>query len=497
MKAKRICYQALYGIFIVAFALVLGKVLFGDTIHSGNTMILLFYMVLGGGVMLLAYFLLSKYHSYIEKYYKVILIAFLAAYWILLMVNGFALRFTPSFDMDAVYGGAVQWVKDGSFSNYYEYYGYFPNNLGAMTVLHAVFSIVSVFGVSDFFAAGIVFNSLLLTVAVLMVSLVCRKLRGSVLGVLALVFFLLCVPFSFMGAAFYTDSLSVLFPVLFYYLYLRYKEQETWKMRMVFAAAMAVALTLGMMIKFTVLIMFVAVLIDGLLCMNWKKVCLFAGCSLLLAFAAFSIQNAYMYHAHLDREQCRQLNTPYLHWVMMGMQNSGYYNPEDYEYTRSFSPEERNQACLSRIGDRVKDMGLAGLTELFMNKMLVCFGDGTFALSDFLDDSPKKETWLHKYILYDGEKYTTYRHFTTGVLLAVYFFMLAGAVDCLRGKPDSGEMEILAPRLACLGILSFLLLWETSGRYFTNFVPLMLVCGVMAFGKKHEIDADGAKQMRK
>ncbi len=489
MKVKKICYQGLYCVFIFAFALVLGKVLFGDVVHGHNTITLLFYMALGVGAMLLAYRLLGKYHDFIERYDKIILIAFLLIYGIILLVNGFALRFTPTFDMDAVYGGAVQWVKEGSFSNYYEYYGYFPNNLGAMTVLHAVFSLASLFGISDFFAVGIVFNSLLITFTVLVVFLVCKKLRGSVGGVLALVFFLLCVPFSFMGAAFYTDSLSLLFPVLFYYLYLHYKEQETWKMRLVFAIAMAAALTLGMMIKFTVLIMLVAVLIDGLLCLHWKKVCLMAGCSIFLAVAVFGIRDAVLYHGHLDREQSRELKTPYLHWVMMGMQNSGYYNPEDYEYTRSYSSEERSGACLSKIKERVHDMGISGMTGLFMNKILVCFGDGTFALSDFLDDSPKKESWLHKYILYDGKKYSSYLHFSTGMLLMVYFFMLTGAVGCLRGSMDGGGWEILAPRLACLGILSFLMLWETSGRYFTNFVPLMLVCGVLTFGRESKAES--------
>lgn len=489
MKGKIITYKFFYGIFIFAYAMVFGKVLFGDGIHSYNTLYLLFYMLIAAAVLLFARHIFKKYSALIEGKYKVVLVVFLVVYGVLLLVNGFALRFTPAFDMDAVYGGAVQWVKEGSFSNYYEYYGYFPNNLGAMTILHFVFSLASVVGISDFFAVGIVLNSLFLTATVLVVSLICKKLQGSVAGLLALVFFLLCFPFSFMGAAFYTDSLSVLFPALFYYLYLHYQEQEGWKQRTVYAVGMAAALTVGIMIKFTVLIILVAVLIDALLCMHWKKVCLFAACCLVIAFGASGILNAYMYHAHLDRESCRQLNTPYLHWVMMGMQNNGSYNPEDYEYTRSFAPEERNEACLSRIGERIQSMGLSGTIELFLNKILVCFGDGTYALSDFLDDTPAHEGWRHKYILYDGEKYSTYKHASTGVLLLVYLFMLIGAWQCIREKQITPELEVLAPRLACLGILAFLMLWETSGRYFTNFVPMMIICGVIALarlGKERE-----------
>lgn len=495
MKAKTILYKAFMLLFFCAYLLIFGKVLFADTIHQYNTTTLLQYIVLGFAIIALSFYLLTKYNSLIQKHYRIILIVFLVAYGIAILVNGFRLRFTPTFDMDAIYGGAIQWLQEDTFTNYYEYFGYFPNNLGAMTVLHAVFGLASLFGISDFFAVGIVFNSLLLTATVLVVSLTCKKIRDEIAGVMALVFFLLCIPFLFMSAAFYTDSLSLLFPCLFYYLYLHYKEQETLKKQLIFAALMGVTLSIGMLIKFTVLIILVAVVIDALLCMNWKKVCLFTGCSLFFAYAVFGIMNTYMYHTHLDKEECEQLNTPYLHWVMMGMQNNGWYNPEDYEFTRSLSPEQRNSAILSRIKERVKNMGFSGTVELFMNKAVVCFGDGTYALSDFLDDTPDEEQEIHKYILYDGEKYSKYQHLTTGMLLTVYLFMLIGALQALREK-ELKRSIYLAPRLASLGILAFLILWETSGRYFTNFIPLMLICAVLSLERNEKKVAPKKKGKR-
>lgn len=482
---KKVIYNILFGIFSFAYLIVFCKVLFWDDIHNNNTAALLLFMLAGAGAAVLLYFVFSKYKNIIKKYYNIILAVFLVVYGIIVIVNGYLLRFTPAFDMDAIYGGAIQWLKEGSFTGYYEYYGYFPNNLGAMTILHFVFSVASVFGISDFFAVGIIFNSVIIILTVLVVSLTCRKLKGEVAGVMALVFFVLCVPFLFMGAAFYTDSLSVLFPALFYYLYLHFREQETLKGRIIFSLLMALALSVGMMIKFTVLIILVAVVIDALLCMDWRKVCLFTAVSVLTASAAFGIMNTYMYSVHLDKDTCRQLNTPYLHWVMMGMQNNGYYNPEDYEFTRSFAPEDRNSALLGRIKERIGKMSLSEIVEHFTNKAAVCFGDGTYALSDFLDDTPDREVWLHKYILYDGEKHVSYRNFTTGLLLMVYLFMIYGAVRCMISK-GLEKCRVLAPRLAALGILSFLLLWETSGRYFTNFIPLMIICAVISFDWKKE-----------
>ncbi len=480
MDIKKLLYKAFLLLFLCAFFIVWGKVLFRSSAHNYNTTSLFLYMSASMVILFLFYLFISRYNSIIKRHYKVILAVFLIVYGIILIINGFLLRFTPSFDMDAIYGGAIQWLKQGSFPDYYEYYGYFPNNLGAMLVLHTVFYIASVFGITDFFGAGIVFNSLIITMSAMAVSLTCKKLRGESAGVMALIFFALCIPFLFMGAAFYTDSLSLLFPVLFYYLYLHFKGQKTWKKKLLFAALMAIVLTAGMLIKFTVLIILVAVIIDALLSINWKEVCLIAGFSIIVAFVSFNAMDTYMYNKHLDKQACEELNTPYLHWVMMGLQNYGYYSPDDYEYTRSFPADKRNQACFSKIKERISEMGFKGVTELFINKADVCFGDGTFALSDFLDDTPDKERWVHKYILYAGGKYSSYQHFVTGILLGIYLFMLIGAVMCLKGK-ETGRNIILAPRMAGLGILAFLLLWETSGRYFTNFVPLLLVCAVLAF----------------
>lgn len=480
MDIKEKIYKTFLVIFLSNFFIVWGKILFGDVRYKYNTIVLVLYMSASIGITFAIYKFISRHNDIIKRYYKRILAVFLLVYCAIVIINSFLMRFTPVFDMEAVYGGAVQWIQQGSFPDYYEYFGYFPNNLGTMLVLHTVFLIASVFGISDFFAVGAVFNSFLITLAAMAVSLVCRKLKSESAGVMALVFFVFCIPFLFMGAAFYTDSLSLPFPVLFYYLYIHFKEQQTWKMRALFAFGMGLVLAIGMLIKFTVVIILAAVIIDALLSVNWKEACLLTGISLFIVFISFNLMNLYMYNRHLDKDISRQLNTPYLHWVMMGLQNNGAYSSDDYEYTRSFAPEERNKACLSKIKERISSMGFTGLTELFLNKADVCFGDGTFAISDFLDDSPDKTRWIHQYILYSGAKHYQYKHFVTGILLGVYLFMLKWAAICLKENKTRKDF-MLAPGMAGLGILVFLLLWETRGRYFTNFVPLMLVCAVMSF----------------
>ena len=60
--------------------------------------------------------------------------------------------------------------------------------------------------------------------------------------------------FYFLGGAVYTDMLSVMFPVLFFYLYLNSKEQSG-KRKIITYILMGLTITIGSLNKFTVIIM--------------------------------------------------------------------------------------------------------------------------------------------------------------------------------------------------------------------------------------------------
>lgn len=484
MKTKEILYRCFYGIFTFLFGFVTLKVLFGDTARNYNTLLLLFTTFVGIILMVAVYLLLKKFENPIRKYYKYILIGFLVIYGIVLLYFGFLLRFTPVFDMGAIYDGAIQWVEEGSFSNHYDYFGSFPNNLGSMSFLHFFFYIASLFGIHDYFAVGIVLNTSLFLSTVLFTSLVCKKLNNCTAGLLSLVFYMLCLPFYFISAVFYTDALSLLFPVLCYYLYLRFKEQTSWKKRIIFSVLMALSLVVGVMMKFTVIIILIAILIDAILSIHWKPFFLMAGICIGIVTIGLSGFNLYIYHYHITDKTYQDMETPYLHWIMMGLQNNGNYNPDDYVYTRSFPAEERSQACLSVIKERIHELGFDGLTRLWTNKAMICFGDGTYALSDFLDDTPEYDAFVHKYILYSGEKFSDYQHLTTGILLALYCLCVYGCAIAAFSKKKTEDFLCLAPRLAVMGILAFLLLWESNSRYFTNFIPVIIICAVLAISWK-------------
>lgn len=179
MKEKslgKILTKCSYVLFAIAFGYISLNIMFADKIHSYKITQLLPGMMVGGVVVAIGMFILSKIaQDKVDRHFKKVLIVFSIVYYIVLIRMGFLLRFTPSFDMDAIYSGAIQWTNEGNFSNFYEYFGYFPNNLGSMGFLHIVFKIASLFGIKDFFAVGIIVNSALITGTAVIVSLICKK----------------------------------------------------------------------------------------------------------------------------------------------------------------------------------------------------------------------------------------------------------------------------------------------------------------------------------
>lgn len=171
---------------------------------------------------------------------------------------------------------------------------------------------------------------------------------------------------------------------------------------------------------------------------------------------------------------------PVLHWVMMGLKGNGGYNPEDYNFTYSFTdPDERSEAIQEEIQNRIAGMGANGLLKHLTLKAGICFGDGTFGLSEFLDDTPAEESRLSSYLLFSGENYSAYQHLTTGVFWAILIFMIcSGLIECFDSR--SATASYMAPRLAVFGLLLFLVFWEARSRYIINFIPFIYLSAVFA-----------------
>ncbi len=420
----------------------------------------------------------QKHEAFLDRHGRLISVCFLSLMFVLQIIFGLRLRYKPVFDVDAIFGAAVEWAETGSFPSYYEYYSYFFNNFGALRFLYQIFRLTRALGSSDYFLAATLANGLLSVLTMFVTGSVAHRLLGAGGRVTAYLLFLLSPPFLFIAPAFYTDALSMLFPVLIYWLYLLAKEQPTLRRRLVFYLLMGLAASLGIQLKPTVAIVLVAIVIDAALFGSWKRLLPMAAIVLSIVILGQLNMSAAITR-HLDRDMLEHNRTPVLHWVMMGLKGSGGYNRADYEFTRSFDdPDERDRAIRTEIKTRLDSLGAAGLVKLLSKKSDICFGDGTYGLSDCLGGKEQQETRLHELLLKGGKYYDIYRHVCAGVLLAMYVLMIASGWQEVFQR-GSGSLAALVPRLAVFGLLLFLLFWEARWRYFSNYIPLIMLSALL------------------
>lgn len=436
--------------------------------------------------------MLNRYQTWLEQRYHVILVLFLCTFAVIQLVCAWRLEFTPKYDLGAVFESAVDWAEKGGFPDGHEYFYYFPNNLGCLLFLYCLFKPAYMLGIENYFAVASVANCICILLTMLVSVTVCKKTMGTVQAVFCMVLYAICLPFYFIAAAFYTDSLSMLYPVLEFYLYLKIRESKSAEKFILWSVLLGFTAAFGMQMKFTIIIMLIAIVIDSFLNGSWKRTGVMAGIVLGVIVSFSTAFNGYFYARHLDRAVADEMNTPYLHWIMMGLKGDGRYTPEDYTFSRSFPAEIRNQEILKEIKRRMDGLGPGGLCELAVKKIDFDFGTGTLAIQDFLNDEEVNETWLHDWLFWDGPYFDIYQHFCQGVLLACMILMAVSAL--LEWKRNPSDTVFLALRMSLFGLLLFLLIWESSPRYFSNYMPVILLNAVVGAEMIRQMIVNGKKQ---
>ena len=473
--------RVFFAVFTVSFLWVFVQVVFIN--KQGFDPVLSVFLITVFSALFMGAYVMMRQAGLTVRTGSRILLAFIVVSGVLQIAAGLRLRYTPAFDLDAIFGGGRDWALDGDFSRYRDYFGMFSNNLGGLFLYRCLFSVGRLFGVSDFYFLALIYNTLMLQVMVIAVYDTARRLAGVGAAVLSLLLFGAFIPWYMMGAVFYTDLLSAPFVALCLYFYLRAKTETRLKQKAVWYLCFGIVTAIGSILKFTVMIAAVAALIDLLLSirrskgLSLKRVLL----NIAIPVAAVGITAALLFgfYRYMDTQQDAELvfsrRLPVTHWVMMGLNGNGQYDPGEYDFSMGLADlAARREEIPKVIRMRIRERGFAGMFGLFTEKAAIDFGDGTYHLSDFLADGPVNETTLHDLVLPDGRHYDAYKHIAQGGYLAFFLLMLIGGLMSVI-RPG----RFIAPWLALFGLLLFLLFWETNTRYTQNFMPVLILCAVL------------------
>lgn len=451
--------------------------------YSQNKIISLLFALLFLGIWYIFYKILLKKNIIISKKKKILL--FMLYIVIITIIQIIVIKFLevkPYSDPGIIYDNVLYFIKNGNRTNvlHKEYFQLFPNNI-LIFIIGVLFSkIGSIFGLQVLTSLYIT-NAIFIDLALIILMLTINKIYDFKLTLLAMFISLFFLPIYFYAPIYYSDTMSLFIPISFVYLYTCFKTSMGAKKNLILMT-FGFLLFLGVQIKITSIIIFIAILFDYILNLDKIKNII----SITIPITTFIILTilfniTIVKNPIFDFKQNDWGKYPYTHWIMMGVEdidanNSfrnayGGYSFRDYKLTDSFNTgSEAVKFHLEEYSSRVKKMGFFGYLNYLTKKAVNAWSDGTY----FTDIALKVNSLHRKELVYNflfvDHKYF-YINFCQGFQFAFFIILIIGSIKQFNKKTN----HINYLKLSIIGLLLFFLIWENRSRYLYNYIPIFIL----------------------
>lgn len=408
---------------------------------------------------------------------------YLAALFAVQVLLGCLLEYTPLGDNLMLYDGPQMLALEGSFANKPDfglYLARYSNQWGFFLMMTGMFRLLHAAGVTNFFPVFVVILAALHTAGFASLLRLAKHIRGA-RGQLAMIAILACcLPVWLSASVLYTDTFSMPFVILALEAAFCAAKAENAGRQIGFALLCAVSVLIGGQIKMTAAIVLMAAVIVWLMEMKLLRAAVCALlCGAVFLCGSMAVKRTMLAHV-VDPAVHAQQHTPAIHWIMMSIptgDNPYGLNTGDYGITWGMMDEgaPREQimdSIYTRMKDRIYTLRYPNrlvIAALRKNASALC--DGTFGMTEMLDDKPMRETVVSSVVLEGRAYYPAYGALCTGMYMACMMLALAGCVRDIRRR----DVHLALVYIAMFGMMLFLMIWEARSRYLLSFVPLMLL----------------------
>ena len=365
------------------------------------------------------------------------------------------------------------------------YLSVYPNNMLLSLLYGHTFWWIQDMGFYDYMLPLVYLNLVVIDLAVVAGAALARRTLGR--GGMG-AFLLLAVPFvvfcPWIGVP-YSDTLSMLCPILILYLWDRARQARLTRALGLWAL-MGLCAGVGFVVKPTAVIALIAVGGLGFFLLKkdgrmWLKHIL--GIALALCMVVGISQGLYLYcyslaPAELNHETIENNSVPMSHFFMMGLNELegryGAWRQEDVSFNEGIPGKDAKTAAnMQEAARRIQEMGVGGYLDFLWKKSQYTWNDGTFCYGGegnfcevYLNDTPMGVA-IQSLVVPGREANVLYRAWANGL----WFVMLAlAALGVLKKGQAPG---LWAVRLTVLGLALFQLLFETRARYLVNHLPVI------------------------
>ena len=386
-------------------------------------------------------------------------------------------------------------IYQGEFDTYFSYY---PNNLFLTTILSYGCKFMTCFGDvtrTQYFLPMIVLQCAISCVTGILLYKTIKNLGKEKWAMAGWMIYVVLLGINPWLVIVYSDSMSLCISIGCLYLYTKsytgYGKVLQW-------AGMALIAAIGYLIKPQNVIVFIACIIIGLfraISVKQERKFLMGGiCVALILFLGVEFLGNQV-SANSQIQTKKELKMPMMHWAMMGLNPKlhGAYSKKDVLYTQSFQTTEGMKAAdWEMIEERVKDYGFDGMADHLKKKVLINYGDGTFAwrceghfFNTLFPDMNSKVAPKLKELFYYGESIWGKLRETLvhGVWLQVLVWM-TGAVGFRRKEKEQDAVNVAL--LTVIGTILFAMLFEARARYLMCNVSVYIVLTVLGMATMYE-----------
>ena len=456
-------------------------------------------------VILLAFLFLLKRKSEIEDILpKRLLIVASILLLALQMLLVYSIYFVVGNDAGIVAKGA-QYFVDGTFDEFYNlrYFQYAPNNLYIYVFYIIVFKISNIFNLNASLLLAVI-SAVFANISVLLSALCVWEItkRRSYVYFSYIVGALLFALQAWIVVS-YTDSLSILFPILTLYIYLKMRD---WKGNVIIKwLIISIVPMLSYYLKALNIIIIIAILISSFLHnKEGLKSFLLSLVGVMIAFLiGFLMHFCIEKMVNVTPDDNKKLDITWYLLLGSNYNSFGQFNFEDYYLIFTYDDkDERDREVLEHVSSRVADMGALGLAKHWVNESHVFFNDPTFGwgVADYtFEDIPEREDELSQVIrdiyypeagygfvlrnqVYGyGNNYWLYVVFRQIIWIPIISLMLFYFIFKRNKETVAGILS-----LTFVGVFLFSMLFETSSRLLISYLPIVAV--ISAIGLRDVVD---------
>lgn len=419
------------------------------------------------------------------------------------------------WDCGIVMENAYELVINNDINTYY--FSRCPNNIGMLLIATYIIRFISLFGtptIEQAYLFTIIFNIIIVDISAILTFKVCKKLFGNKICYFSSLFIIPLIMFLPYIIIPYTDTISMVFPILIFYLYIKIKEEKNENKRAFFTILEGMLTILGYHIKPTIVIVVIAIcIVEILRCKKIKMINLIN----IISLFAIGCMISYMSYSYIKnknlgnmirKEDYEEYEMPMTHFLKIGLKEVdsgtdlpvknrilyGTYNYEDVITTmENDGKNAKVKENLKTVKQRLKDYKLTGYMKFLYNKVNWILADGTFFFGQegsFWTSEHYNKTKLGVLLQQlINNRTNKYQKITANVFQTVWLVILLGLV-CSYTKKDENDYLIIS-KITIIGIVLFLLLFEGRSRYLVNHIPIFIIVGIYglinSFEKLEEI----------